>query len=78
MGEGVLTSAFARTDAGLACEGVPLAAIAGAAGTPTYVYSARAIREQYQRLLEALQGVPLRVHYSMKANGNLAIAAILR
>jgi diaminopimelate decarboxylase len=78
MGEGLLTSAFARTDVGLACEGVPLAAIASAAGTPTYVYSARAIREQYQRLVEALQGVPLRVHYSMKANGNLAIAAILR
>jgi diaminopimelate decarboxylase len=78
MGEGLLTPAFARTDVGLACEGVPLAAIASAAGTPTYVYSARAIREQYQRLVEALQGVPLRVHYSMKANGNLAIAAILR
>ena len=45
MGEGVLTSGFARVEGALACEGVALEAIAREVGTPTYVYSAAMIRE---------------------------------
>ena len=56
MGESVLTRAFARVDGALACEGVPLSTIAQAVGTPTYVYSANAVREQYTRLAAALHG----------------------
>ena len=78
MGESVLTSTFARVDGRLVCEGVPLSTVARAVGTPTYVYSANAVREQYGRLSAALEGVPFRIHYSLKANSNLALLRLLR
>jgi len=78
VGESVLTSTFARVDGRLVCEGVPLSTIARAVGTPTYVYSANAVREQYARLSAALDGVPFRIHYSLKANSNLALLRLLR
>lgn len=80
MGESVLTaSGFARTASGeLVCEGVSLDAIATAVGTPVYVYSSRAIREQYDALDRALSPVPHRLHYSMKANSNLAVLRLLQ
>jgi len=78
VGESVLTSTFARVDGRLACEGVPLSTVARAVGTPTYVYSANAVREQYARLSAALDGVPFRIHYSLKANSNLALLRLLR
>ena len=65
-------------DGRLVCEGVPLATIARAVGTPTYVYSANAVREQFARLSVALDGVPFRIHYSLKANSNLALLRLLR
>ena len=78
MGESVLTSTFARVDGRLVCEGVPLSTVARAVGTPTYVHSANAVREQYARLSAALDGVPFRIHYSLKANSNLALLRLLR
>ena len=85
MGEGVLKTAtapralgFAGSSAGLSCESVPLSVIAADAGTPVYVYSAAVIREQYSRLDRAFARVPHRLHYSVKANGNLALLRLLR
>jgi diaminopimelate decarboxylase len=80
VGESVLTGAgFTRTASGeLVCEGVSLDTIASAVGTPAYVYSARAIREQYDALDRALAPVTHRLHYSMKANANLAVLRLLR
>jgi diaminopimelate decarboxylase len=78
VGQSVLTPAFARVDGALACEGVALSAIANAVGTPTYVYSANTVRDQYARLAAALDGVPYRIHYSLKANSNLALLRLLR
>jgi diaminopimelate decarboxylase len=71
-------STFARVDGRLVCEGVPLSTIARAVGTPTYIYSTNAVREQYARLSAALDGVPFRIHYSLKANSNLALLRLLR
>jgi diaminopimelate decarboxylase len=65
-------------DGVLACEGVPLSTIAQAFGTPTYVYSAGAVREQYARLASVLDDVPFRIHYSLKANSCGAILRLLR
>lgn len=76
MGESVLTAPSPA--AALDCDGVPLPAIARAAGTPTYVYSAAAVRAQYHRLDAALHAVPHRIHYSAKANANGAILRLLR
>lgn len=78
MGESVLTQPFARVDGAVACEGVSLSAIARAVGTPAYVYSAAAVREQYARLAAALSGVPFRIHYSLKANSNLALLRLVQ
>lgn len=78
VGEGILTQPFARVDGALACEGVSLSAIARAVGTPAYVYSAATVRDQYARLATALRDVPFRIHYSLKANSNLALLRLLR
>lgn len=78
MGEGLLIGGFPRLEGVLRCEGVPLARLAEAVGTPAYVYSASVIREQYRRLDEALAAIPHRLHYSVKANSNLAVLALLR
>jgi len=60
------------------CDGVSLDRIADQVGTPSYVYSAAAIRSQYARLTAVLEGLPHRLHYSVKANSNLAILGVLR
>ncbi len=69
---------FVRKGGSLLCDDISLELIAEKVGTPTYVYSAPAIRAQYQRLSAALDGLPHRLHYSVKANSNLAILGILR
>ena len=78
MGEGVLTAGFHRVAGALHCEGVPLDRIAAEAGTPLYVYSAATVRDRYRQLDGALSGVPHRIHYTLKANGNSAILRLLR
>lgn len=70
--------AFRRVEGTLHCEGVPLDALAEQAGTPLYVYSANAIREQYERLTTILAGVPHRIHYACKANGSLGVLRLLQ
>jgi diaminopimelate decarboxylase len=79
VGESVLTTpGFTREDGVLTCDGVSLDTIANDVGTPAYVYSVAAIKDQYTRLSTALARVPHRLHYSVKANSNLAILGILR
>jgi diaminopimelate decarboxylase len=69
---------FFREGSSLVCDGVSLEMIAESVGTPSYIYSAASIRSQYQKLTAALSGVPHRLHYSVKANSNLAILGVLR
>jgi diaminopimelate decarboxylase len=78
MGEGVLTAGFWRQRGELRCDGASLTAIAAAVGTPAYVYSSGAIREAYARLAAALAGLPVHIHYAMKANSNLALLQVVR
>lgn len=73
MGQG-----FTRRDGELHADGVPLATIAKAVGTPAYVYSASVIRDRAARLTQALAGIPHRVHYAVKANGSGAVLRLLR
>ena len=72
------SEAFPKTSDGMRCEGVPLSLIAREVGTPAFVYSAGAIRDQYAQLRDALKGVDARLHYSAKANSSSAILALLR
>ena len=94
VGEGILTprdssaakvmeatareEAFPRDASGLRCEKVSLEVIASAVGTPCYVYSASAIREQYRQLRDAMGNLDVRLHYSVKANSSIAILVLLR
>lgn len=78
MGESVLTAGFPRVGGLLRCEGVSLEAVADAAGTPCYVYSAATVRNRYELLTETLAPVPHRIHYTLKANSNRAILQLLR
>ncbi|HXM37444.1 MAG TPA: diaminopimelate decarboxylase [Gemmatimonadales bacterium] len=55
-----------------------LQAIADRISTPTYVYSTNLIRAQYHALDDALQGIPHRICYSVKANGNLGVLRVLK
>jgi diaminopimelate decarboxylase len=64
----------------LACEGVPLSAIAEAVGTPVYVYSTATLERHYSVLRDALvdAGIvdPL-IAFAVKANSNVAVLKTL-
>lgn len=60
------------------CDGIDVAAIADAEGTPLYLYSASLINERYRELDAALGDYPHRIHYALKANSNLGIVRLLR
>ena len=64
---------FRYTGQNLHCESVDLAEVARLYGTPTYVYSAATIADNYTRLAGSLKGLDVRVCYSLKANSNLAV-----
>lgn len=68
---------FPARNGHLQCERVGLKEIADAVGTPTYVYSANAIRENLRVYGRSLERVPHEIRYSVKANSSLAILALL-
>ena len=71
-------SDFTRINGALACEGVRLADIAAAEGTPVYVYSAATIRNRFRAIDDAFASHPHALHYALKANSTLAVARLLR
>ncbi len=58
-------------------EGVPLAKLADAHGTPLYVYSATTIADHFDRLTAALAPLDHLICYAVKANSNLAVLNLL-
>ena len=64
---------FHYTGQKLHCESVDLAAIARLHGTPTYVYSAATMADNYSRLVQGLAGIDLQICFAAKANSNLAV-----
>jgi diaminopimelate decarboxylase len=57
----------------LHCESVDLAEVARLYGTPTYVYSAATMTDNYTRLARSLAGLDVQICFANKANGNLAV-----
>jgi diaminopimelate decarboxylase len=55
-----------------------LTEIAERVGTPAYVYNLAMVRERYRALDRALAGVPHRICFAVKANGNLGVLRALR
>src|SRR6056300_848535 len=48
-------------------------------GSPTYVYDAETIQQQYTRLKNAFSGVPkLRINYACKALSNISILGLMK
>ena len=64
---------FHYTGPDLHCESVDLAAVAKLYGTPTYVYSAGTMADNFHRLQSGFAGVDLQICYAVKANSNLAV-----
>jgi len=59
------------------CEGVPLQQIAARFGTPTYVYSHRAIENAFDEFESGLRRLPHMLCFAVKANGNLSLLQLL-
>ena len=74
----MLDKAFTYRNSELFCDEVALSAAAGVYGTPAYVYSKAAIVGRFRSYKSALQTLPHRICYSVKANSNLAILAALK
>ena len=68
---------FDYRDGILHAEAVSLDGIAKSVGTPTYVYSAAALEDNYRAYSDALAGQNIGIHFALKANGNLAVVALL-
>src|ERR1044071_1895735 len=68
---------FAYRDGMLHAEQVSLDEIARRFGTPCYVYSRAAIETAYREFAAALRERDALVCYSVKANSNLAVLALL-
>ena len=71
------TQKFHYIDDIFCCHEVPLETIAEQAGTPSYVYSGDAIRENYRAYDRALAGLEHDIHYAVKANSSLGILSLL-
>jgi diaminopimelate decarboxylase len=61
----------------LYCDGVALEAVAAAADTPVYVYSAARLLDNVRRLQTAFAPLSASIHYSLKANANLSLIRLL-
>ena len=68
---------FQFKDDQLHCEGVALATIVEEVGSPVYVYSRAELERSYTAFDQALEGIPHRVCYAVKANSTLGILDVL-
>jgi diaminopimelate decarboxylase len=71
-------SGFDWRDGALCADGIPLSTIADAVGTPSYVYSATAIRAAYRRLDSMFSPLGAELRYAVKASPNLHLCRLLR
>ena len=68
---------FQHQDGQMMAENIPLQTIADTVGTPVYVYSAATLKRHYQVFEDGLSGMDALIAYSVKANSNLAVLALL-
>ena len=69
--------AFRHVGGRLQAEAADVGALAEKFGTPLYLYSARTIRDRFARVRAAYAPLRADVHYSVKANSNLALLKLL-
>lgn len=68
---------FSYRDGELHAEDVPLRLIAGAVGTPTYVYSTATLERHFTVFRDAFGDLPVHIAFAVKANTNRAVMATL-
>lgn len=68
---------FTYEHGALRCEGVAVADIAAAVGTPCYVYSAGTLAEHHRRTRDAFAALDPLICYSVKSCGNLGVLRTL-
>ncbi|MEM9421684.1 MAG: diaminopimelate decarboxylase [Pseudomonadota bacterium] len=68
---------FEYHDDELWAEGVPLAKIAQAVGTPFYVYSSATLRRHYNVFAEGFDGADVIIAFAVKALSNIAVLSLL-
>ena len=68
---------FAYRNRKLCCDGVPLADLAEAYGTPLYVYSEQHILGRLKLFQDAFAAIPHTICYALKANSSLALMRVL-
>jgi diaminopimelate decarboxylase len=73
----MLNESIHYVEGDLFCDSIPIAQIAAVCGTPSYVYSLRRIIENYDRIKSAFADFNAHIHYSAKANANLALLKTL-
>ncbi len=69
---------FAYQDGLLFCDGVSIAEVSQQYGTPIYIYSEHAIRDNFRAFSDAFAEVNPLICYALKANYSLAVCKILR
>src|SRR5699024_7595496 len=70
-------SLFTYQDGQLLAEQLPVAELAARFGTPLYVYSRKALEQQYLAYTEAFGNHPHQVFYAVKSNSNLGVLNVL-
>jgi diaminopimelate decarboxylase len=73
----VLNDSIHYRGAALHCNNIPIADIAAETGTPVYVYSLRRAVHNLEHIKVAFADLNLHIHYSAKANANLAVLRAL-
>ncbi|HEX8406180.1 MAG TPA: diaminopimelate decarboxylase [Duganella sp.] len=68
---------FHYVNGALHIEGVAASAVAGAHGSPTYVYSAQTFRDHYAAVRRAFAGIEPLICFSVKSCGNLSVLKLL-
>lgn len=68
---------FHYANGSLHVEELSLVHVATTIGTPVYVYSATAIKNNFQKFQQAFKALPHLICYAVKANSNLAILQLL-
>jgi len=73
----LLTALDTRPGSELSVGGVPASLVAGALGTPIYVFDAEIMRRNFSKVRATL-GSRVEVLFALKANPNCAVASVLR
>ena len=73
-----LAQVFNYQNGQLYCEDVALTTVTEQVGTPCYVYSKNAIRQNFRAFSKTFEAIGPLVCYAVKANSNLSILSLLK